>query len=242
MQYELVTEEDYENFPDDPVDKFLALEAICRRNLGKALADEADNEFNAAVRSEYMVIVASAAEALGINGVDYPSTTLTNGVFNGFRTQVAGLITKLRLTKPGGKKGTVQIAAKTRVELDAQIRRLRQIIETGDMPDAKRKALLRRLDELSEEIAKSRLNMGRTMAILAFVSMGVASGTSFLADAPDALTTITSLIGFDQEAENAELKRVGGPPSQKALPPPDRNARIGAPAFEPGGMDDDIPF
>lgn len=110
------------------------------------------------------------------------------------------------------------------------------------MSEDKRKALLERLDRLADEVAKSRLNLARTMAILAYVSMGVASGTSFLADAPDALATITSLIGMDQQAEEEEQKRIGAPPVPKALPSPERKLTIARPAFEPGDTDGDIPF
>lgn len=243
MRYELMTDADYEGLPEDPSQQFVAIEAICRRNLNRFIGEEDRNEFDDLLRSQYMMMISAAAAELGIQGIDYPHDADRPAYeLDRFMVQVTGVVTRLRLRTASFRSGSVQIAAKTRTQIDVQIRRLRSIIENGDMTEAKRKDLLDRLDQLADEVAKSRLHLGRAMAILAFVGMGVASGTSFLADAPEALATITSLIGIDQAAEEAEQKRIGSPPPMKALPAPDRPRNSTAPVFEPGALDDDIPF
>lgn len=75
------------------------------------------------------------------------------------------------------------------------------------------------------------------MGIVAFVSAAVVGTTGVLADAPDAVATILKVIGTDKQAEDAEVQRLGGPPT-RALPPP-------SPIKEKPGLhdlDDDIPF
>lgn len=244
MQYELMSDEDYEGLPEEADQKFVAIEAICRRNLNRFIGQEDRNEFDDLLRNQYMMMVSSAAAELGIEGVQYPHNADRPAFeLDRFMVEVTGVVTRVRLRSSSSRAGSVQIAAKTRVQLEVQIRRLRAAIEKGDMPPEKRKALLARLDQLADEVAKTRLNLSKAMVVLAYVSMSVAAGTSFLADAPDAITTIASLIGIDQQAEDAERERIGAPPVPKALPPPERR-RLAAntPAFEPGNMDDDIPF
>jgi hypothetical protein len=105
------------------------------------------------------------------------------------------------------------------------------------MPSEQRNALLRKLDELSVELSQTRVSFGKVMAILAFVSIGVTQAAGFLADAPLAIVTISSLIGADKEAEDAEARRLGPPPTPRALPsPPPR------PSPRQSIIDDEIPF
>jgi hypothetical protein len=188
-----------------------------------------------------MMTVAAAAEELGIEGVKYPrGAERPAHELDTFLVDVTGAVTRLRLRTASRRNGSVQIAAKTRIQLDVQIRKLRKIVEEGDLSPEKRKALLKRLDELADEVAKSRLNLSKAMSILAYVSLGVVSGTAFLADAPTAIATITSLIGTDQEAEAAERERIGLPPPRKTLPPP--KLETSKAPLGPEGVDDDIPF
>ncbi|RDJ17361.1 hypothetical protein B5K05_04650 [Rhizobium phaseoli] len=85
---------------------------------------------------------------------------------------------------------------------------------------------------------KERLRFGVSMAILASIGAMVGGGTAFLADAPNAISTITHLIGVDKESEDAETLRLEGPPKPKLIAGPVlplKGSRL-APA------DDDIPF
>lgn len=243
MRYELMSDADYEGLPEEADRKFIAIEAICRRNLNRFIGEEDRNEFDDLLRSQYMMMVASAAGELGIEGIQYPHHADRPAYeLDRFMVQVTAVVTRARLRSSKARSGSVQVAAKTRVQLEVQIRRLRAIIEAGDLSPEKRQALLAKLEQLADEVAKTRLNLTKAMMLLAYVSMGVASGTSFLADAPEAITTISSLIGIDQQAEEDERQRIGAPPPQKALPAPTPRNPSTAPAFEPGALDEDIPF
>lgn len=191
-----------------------------------------------------MNTVAAAAEEL-----DIPDLTLYDrgeGVisqYNDFLASVTFQTTKLSLRAHSGTDHeTVRLANMTRGKIELQIRRLRDMVINSDLPDYRRDGLVAKLNELTVELARPRVRFAVVMGVIAAVSVVVGEATSFLADAPSALMTISMLIGQDKEREEAETLRLEGPPVVRRLAAPDDGKRPAGPAFEPGGMDDDIPF
>lgn len=217
MSHDLISEQDYENLPEEPDEQFLALEKICRQNMLELITNETPNTYDEMVRLSYMSTVSAAAEELGFDSL-FPYYKLVNKIegFSEFLLSANGLATRLRLRKAGRNPSTsVRLTNRTRGLIELQINKLREIISTSDLPREKQAALLKKLDELIYELSNTRISFSRVMAILAYVGMGVGGATGFLADAPEALTTITSLIGQDKEAENEEVRRLGPPPETK---------------------------
>lgn len=254
MLYELISPDDYDNLPDDPGQQFIEIERICRKNMNEILsgefrsrANDENDQFAYNIRLQYMTTVEAAALALNVSGVEMPDEINNmNYTFERFLLAASGAVTRLRLIgRKGRKTETVQLAARTRGLIELRIRKLREAIETGEMPEKKREALLARLDALLAEInSPRRVSFATVMTALAFI----AAGTSGIADAPMAIANITEWIGLDKEAEDAEMLRLSGPP--KAIPhipspalPAERPRRPtpNAPAFSPDD-DSDIPF
>lgn len=241
MEHELISDSDYDTLPEEAERRFLALERICRNNLARLITEDTGRDYDAALRMHYMAVVAAAADELGVEGLWFPSPQEdVNQEYSQFSVAVSRINTQLRLRH--ARKAdpyTVQLARRTRARIQLEVGRLREIIENSDLPDNRKRVLFRKLDELLEEIEKGRVSFAKVMAVLVTVGAGVVvSGTSFLADAPDAIATITSLIGADKEAETVELERLGAPEIPKALPAP-RPKPKPQPDFS---VDDEIPF
>lgn len=248
MLYELITPEDYDNLPDDQGQQFIEIERICRKSMNEMLGGESfSDDFAYNVRLQYMTTVEAAALELNVSGVQMPDEINNmNYVFERFALAASGAVTRLRLQgRKGRRADTVQLSARTRGLIELRIRKLRDAIEMGDMPDEKRKALLKQLDTLLAEIySPTRVSFAKVMTALVFI----AAGTSGIADAPDAIVNITEWIGIDKQAEDAEALRLGAPIKaiphfpEPALPPErPRRATSNAPAFS-SGDDTDIPF
>jgi uncharacterized protein (UPF0147 family) len=198
-----------------------------------------------------MALVAGAAEALEIKDIKYPDRfdDPADGI-DEFMLAVSKAVAKIKLRNSSSTHQlSVRLGVKTRGLIERQIQKLREIISQGEIPDDKRKALLKRLDELSVELSQTRVSFAKVMAVLAHVSIGVATGTTFLAEAPHAIATISSLLGHDKAAEEAEAKRLGPPPKPKALPSPIKPdaspdfSRASRPYSQSVPIiDDDIPF
>lgn len=248
MLYELITDEDYDKLPDSPEQQFVQIERICRVNMNEILGDMPSDNLAYNVRQQYMTTVSSAAAELGIPGVEYPSDTDQNLEWRveQFMLAASAAVTRLKIRgRKGGRSTTVQLTARTRGLIELRIGKLREAIESGEMPPEKRKALFAKLDELAAEISSpTRVSFAKIMAALVII----AAGTSGIADAPMAIANIAEWIGIDKEAEDAEQLRLNAP--MKALPhfpdpaiQPERPRRpsVNAPAFDPND-DSEIPF
>lgn len=189
-----------------------------------------------------MRMVSAAADELNIPNIGM-SDNYQRPVdgFDDFLSDVVYVTTKLRLRTAGARDPhSVQLTTRTKGRIELQVRRLRAVIEASDLPEDRKRSLLERLDELSAEMNKPRIKYGVVMAVIAALSVGVMQGTSFLADAPDAIATITALVGADKEAEDAEQARIGAAPEVRSLPAPTKKPQSKH-VFEPSG-DEDIPF
>jgi hypothetical protein len=234
-EYLLITATDYESLPaEDDEESFLALEAICRRNLERLSSGQSISQIGS-LRESYMAIVFNAASECGISDLTYSRTGNVNDRFAQFVTDVDGLVARLRLR--GRRRSgpySVQLTTNTRTKIEHQVSRLRRMIEESDLPESRKRALLAKLDELSQEIANSRrVSFGKILACLGPVLAAVAGLTTISADGPNAVSNIITLISKDKETEDNALQRLAPPP--KALPAP-------LPPPEPAHLDDDIPF
>ena len=80
------------------------------------------------------------------------------------------------------------------------------------------------------------------MLVLGAVGAALAGGVSVAADAPSAIATITTLLGIDKAAEDAEIERLGSPPKPLSLPPKPQALAPPVPSLRGGELEDDIPF
>jgi hypothetical protein len=247
MEYELLSDEHYVNRPEDPEEAFVYLEAACRRAMNRMISQETAHSFDVAIRLEYMATVAAAAEELGIPNLTFPSgyDDPIDG-FPYFSRLTSMAVTRLRLRRAkSSPPASVRLSNRTRGLIELQICRLEALVTQSDLPPGRQSAVLSKLAALRAEIYETRTGFAKVMVILSGLSLSLAAGTSFLADAPDALTTIQSLIGKDKAAEDAEAERLGPPPQRLAI----EDHRQTTTKSSGGGfgrfhddLDDDLPF
>lgn len=202
MQYELVSDEQFAAFPADPAEKWLALEAACRRSLNELITHSSEASADRVLRLQYMNMVSSAAEELGVQGIDVPAV---EGNFDSFLMAVTRTSTRLRLKSSGTNHAfSVVIPRASKAKIFTQVERLRKLVDDSDLTDAQKKKVLAKLDELHDIVIAPRTDFAKLMAVVAFVATTLGGTTAFLADAPDALATITAFVGEAKEMEEEE--------------------------------------
>lgn len=202
MQYELVSDEQFTSFPTEPTEKWLALEATCRRSLNELVTQSRDASADNLLRLQYMNMVASAAEELGILGLDVPTV---EGNFEHFLMAVTRVSTRLRLKSSGRNHAfSVAMPRTTKAKLFTQIERLRKLVVDSEVTESQKKKLGEKLDELEAIIVAPRTDYAKLMAVVASIAFGLGGTTAFLADAPDAIATITAMVGEAKELEENE--------------------------------------
>lgn len=210
----------------------MRLEAICRQRLGSAISDVHGVDSGRFQQLQYMATVSSAADELGVEGVQFPHgyDDPMDG-FSSFVLATTQAATRIRLRKSSRRDPySVSLSTNGRERIRSQIARLKHSIESSDLEALQKRRAREKLDALSAEIERPRLRFGQAMAAVGGVAMIVVAGTSFLADAPDAFSTITSIIGEEKEREDREVAQISGPAKPKLLKAPQRD------------IPDDIPF
>ncbi|RYG95517.1 MAG: hypothetical protein EON58_13995 [Alphaproteobacteria bacterium] len=240
MSINLISEADYERLPSDPSQKFAAIEEICRRNMLEAISNDSSSNYDELVRTTYMTIVSAAAEELGIEGVRYVEhhNTIQQDVQEFIRS-ASGVVAKIRIRKSSGRDTqSVRLANKTKGIIENEVSKLREAVANSDLEEDRKRKLVAKIEEFRSELHKERLSYAPTFATLALIAATLGGTTSFLADAPDAVTNIMRLIGQDKEKEEAEVLRLDGPPKVKLLTeqPTGKTGRFSR------DLDEDIPF
>jgi hypothetical protein len=177
-----------------------------------------------------MNTVSSAAEELGVKGIDISAVSEN---FENFMMSVTRVTTRLRLKASSSFHAlSVAIPRVSKAKIINQIEKLRKLIGESDLTEKEKNRANRELDGLIQTVAANRVDLGRVMATVAFLSVAIGGTTSFLADAPEALITISAVIGEAKLAEEEELRQIQA--EEKPLAIPDmRNEEVN---------DDEIPF
>lgn len=244
--YDLISDDFYENLPQDPHDQFVVLVREAQANLVRLLDDGDSRDFADELRSQFVTTISGTAEALGIDGLPALSDDLSDyRYYKTFQAVLAGLVARVRLQgQLVARPHSVELGRKNRARIQQEIDQLRASISGSDLPEKKKAALLEKLDELEEELSKRRLSFARTMAIAASIMTVIGGGTAALANSPkaaEAISRIIAYIGEDKAVEEENRLRLMPPAKPKALPnyapaPSDSWGTFG------DGLDEDIPF
>jgi vacuolar-type H+-ATPase subunit I/STV1 len=160
-----------------------------------------------------------------------------------FQADLDHYITQLTLDNSiRRKRDSVAILPNSKDKIRSYVSGLRQCIEKAHMTDAKRDALLNKLDEFETELEKRRLNI-LAVARLTFELLAIPGGLWASAEVANKLIhnmmqTVAEAKSIEQET--SQLPSMGPP---KALSPPRAE-----PISKRGGgrmneiIDDDIPF
>ena len=239
-QYELVPDATYDNLPQDPHDKFVAIVNVAQANLARLLDQTGSSDFAEEIRSQFISTISGAAEALGVEGLPTLSSDIADfSQFQKFQVYLAGVVMRVRLqSQLVSRPYSVALGRVTKARIQQEIDTLRLAISNSDLPQPKQASLIAKLDELQDELAKTRLGFAKMMAIAASIMTVVGGGTATLANCPKAaetVATIIALIGEDKAREETERLRLMPPP--KAIP-----ILANPLATTLDDLDEDVPF
>ena len=232
------------NLPDDNDDCFVQFESICRRNMTQMIDENSTNDFERAVKLQYVVSVAAVALECNIQNINYdPDHDNFWQMFSHFSLAVQGEVARIRIRQRGERHPySVLLTTNTRTKIEHYVDRIRDAVKNSDIDQERRDKLSKKLDELLKELDGRRLNFSTAMAILVTITATVAGATTIAADGKNAITNIMQLIGQDKQSEDEAAKRLS--PPRKSLPPPKKNV-MEKPVLKRNpnyDLDDDIPF
>lgn len=201
----LVFSHDFENLPAEPKLRWLKLRDLLEKRLDETTSYSNGPSDDDLV--EYCAVLSSAAEELKLADFVEPSLGNIRESYHSLRSAYISLATKLSIqVAPVNLNDSVFIQRKQKLKIEAQIARLRKMISESDFDRADQERLQSKLDELIALIRAPRSDFGQVFRVIAYLAMFLGGATSFLADAPDAISTISALIGEAKEEEEEEQR------------------------------------
>lgn len=249
----LITQAEIEALPEDPRQRFVGIEEICRKRLYEETGSEQDWSIIQDARLRYMSTVVAAAKYYKIEPISEvelsKKTSWKDDEFNDFVAELQFYTMQLMLeSAEKNSRLSILLEGSTRDRLFTLVSHLRDHVRKLDGPEARIDRLVRVIDDFEKELRRPRLQY----IAVAALSMVIISS---VADLGGAATTITGLVhkvqetvGLAKEEQNKEAASRMLPQAEvKKLAPP-RTETFGrsapkpkAPAYS-SDLDDDIPF
>ena len=252
MDYDLISDDEYNALPEEEGPFFVKFDAACRRNMARILDDESTRGLEKHIREQYMAAVYATAQACGIYDIQldrYNDSTFQD-VYARFSLTVAGQVAKIRAeTRLNRHPHSVQLQINTKTTIRHYIERIRVAIDTSEFDSGRKNRIYSKLDLLVIEVDNRRTSFAVAMGALAAVTAGLAvisNATTVLAEGHNAIVQIAKLIGQDKDSEEVAIQRLAPPP--KALTAPstkkETTSKIdNTSKWDAGGdLDDEIPF
>ena len=244
---DFLTQDELDDLDEDHRVGFMQLVNIAQRKLSEKVSkfdpdDEADWRKIEEIRYSFMNVVLAAAKRFEIDpfvSMEVPKQQrFGNHDHLQFKADLDHYVTQLILDNSlRSKRDSIEVLPNTKDQLRTYIVGLRQCVENGNMSDAKREALLKRLDAFEAELEKRRLNM-MNVARFAYFVLSVPGTVWASADITHKLTTSIMQTVAEAKAEEDQNKRLPAATVPKAL---------SAPRGDPASMfqnsfDDEVAF
>ncbi len=241
---------DLDNLSDDPQQAFIQFVEIADTRLTKRLEQLGDfdqSNWHLADRAQHgfvNVIIAAARnfeiEPFAIIEVPILSN-YNNNEYLQFRSTLSHYITQIMLhAAKRDRSESIPILEAGRKSLYSYIAELREIIDSTQLPEWKRRRLHEAITKFEEELTRPRIRFG--VAVHLFMTIAVA--TANIAENSDKIaqlaTSIVRVLGEAKEADNERRNISAVPPAQ--LIPPRKPKPESPPHFERNEMDEEVPF
>lgn len=240
-----------------PVDEeaFIEFETLCREKLERGLNSVGQNDSEWPYQREYMSRVGAAADELNIEGANelLPSHEAGYGQndFDDFNQAIFRIVTRLQIRAlRRTAKVSVEIEPADKLKLKFQVNKLKDLAASSVLDDARKKAVVKKLDDLLKEIDGPRLDLAKLMVILASAVAMMKTGQAFITETPEMLVSIMDTVSIITDKEGARqalvehyrkpraLEDQSEKPKVKPKPSPEPVAREDFSA----DLDDEIPF
>ncbi len=199
----LIFSADFEALPIEPIPRWLKLRDLLERRL----IDVTDSREGVSEEDlvEYCMVLVSAAEELELGKFEDFSVTSIRQHFPSIRSEIIALATKLSMKSSTANAAfSVALPRKSKARLYSEIERLRTSIVNSELSEQQKQKLFAKLNELHTIIVAPRADFAKMMTVVASIAAIIGGATAFLADAPDALTTIAAIVGEAKEDEEEE--------------------------------------
>jgi len=248
---EFVTQDELDDLDEDHRVAFMQLVNTAQRSLSTKISTlDLENQYEwqkaEELRYSFMNVVVAAAKRLEIepfHSMEVPHyQNFRDGDHRQFKSDLDHYVTQLVLDNSiRAKRDSVAVLPQTKDQLRTYVSGLRQCVENGKMTDAKREALLKKLDAFEAELEKRRISM-MAVARFTYLILSVPGTLWASVDITQKLTTQIMQTIADAKVAEDETRQLPAAIPAKALSAPRKEVpKPSASAFG-ADLSDDVPF
>jgi hypothetical protein len=197
-----LTDDDYDDLPEDNGAAFSLLEGLSRSRPYEAGRDDrGDITFEDMLR--YMNEVTALAKEFEFTAIDYDDQPdHYTHEFARFTRAVDATLAQIRVQRARrDRRNSVALSGNSREKMQHYLERLKEEIAASSLPKKRQTALLDKIIEFEAELTKPRLNLAIAMALVAMVTTTAHDGGELLTSAPSISKAFLEMIGKDKQDE-----------------------------------------
>ena len=246
-----VTQDELDDLPEDPSVAFMTLVNHAQRRLAEQsdkidLQERSDWQRLEEIRHSFMNVIVASAKRFEIEPfVSMQIPRLDNFSDNDhrqFQSDLDHFVTQLMLDNSiRGKIDSAAILPNSKDRIRSYVHGLRQCVESANMPQSKRDALLNRLDEFERELEKRRVGFLAVTRIVLEI-LAIPGGVWATGEIAVKLTSNMMQAVAEMKAAEDETRRLAPIAPPKALSPPRAEVPLQQGATFDSDLDDDVPF
>jgi hypothetical protein len=247
---EFVSQDELDDLDEDPRVAFMQLVNLAQRSLSTRLSNlNPDEQYEWQLMEEnkhtFMNVIIAAARRFEVEpflSMDVPKyDDSRSSDYKQFKADLDHYITQLVLDNSlRTRQDSIAILPNSKDKIRTYVGGLSKCVENANMTEAKREALLKRLDAFEQELEKRRLNM-MTVARFTYFILAMPGTIWGSIDIVQKLTTNIMQVVADAKAAEDEIRQLPAQAAPKALMPPRKPASPRPAAFD-SDLDDDVPF
>jgi hypothetical protein len=223
----MITDEEIEQLPDDPIVAFIEFEKILRTRTNEILQTASQEQWDNSsdYYIEYMNRVAAAAQEFKIDDLkalrvppvnrDYSSI---HADYQQFLTDVDFFTTRFRLRRSRNRQNSVGLDGNTKARIHAYIQKIRIVLDKAELPESKRDLLFAKLDEFVLEVDKSRTNLQSIATVYLTICTVIGEGFNKLEPVRRFINSIAALMGKAKDTEDSLRTPLQPPQAQLEFP------------------------
>lgn len=234
----------FDDLPDDDESAFALLEQHERQKCEDRVDSLSDDWPIRQAQFDYINTVWALADAAGIEELTkYPIVLVNSGEFYDHYAQFAAHAQRITYSinfKAARQKRRecVELSTQAKGKIHSLIAKIREVIETADLEEEKRRALLDRVGELAKEVDRPRTQLRVALQMLLDVSATVGETAANLTPLRKLVDMVIDVIAIAQRDQHV------------ALPAPPKRIATAKPVVKPvkenansdRDLDDEIPF
>lgn len=205
----LLSEEVWAEAPEAPDVAFLFFVDAARKKLKELTENEkARGRFDLNLwRQQYIYELETIATELGIKGLPAASDTVKSAAaITDFDAKLARIVTRIKASRRLELRvDSVQLTIVTKQTVQESIEKLRATLAASNLAEDLKERIHKKIDDVEAELGRRRSSLTPFWILSGAFATIMASATSTLADFPDAIDTVQTIIQSVNEDKALEM-------------------------------------